>query len=635
MITDLSTLNKEQKTAVLESVKGNSVLLAGAGSGKTYTIIKRTEYLLNDLNVRPEEIILLTFTNKASKEIRNRLTKLTKDKIGVYKMKIGTIHSIALMLLREYGGYIGIKEVNILNETKVMNMLEAIGIGKGHILTKEDKMQICNEIDKSKSDLNQTYNISNELYKDIYQEYLYECKENNLFDFNDLMIYGVKLLENEKVADIVHKEVKYIVCDEAQDTSMIQFRLLELLVGNNNLMLVGDIQQSIYGFRDAKPEYLEKYIKENKPKVLKLEQNYRSTKTIINASNSVIANNKFGYKIDMFCNNEQGNKIKYHKAMSQMAEARYVALEIESRIRYNKNLHYSDFAVIFRINAQSRWVEEEFNRMGIPYQKQELERKASGTTKEIATLKAYVKLTQDAYDRVALRQILSNIRGIGDKSNKKITAYMINNDLSCKDIKKVIEDKVVTKSLVIGQLEEIDKILHIPYSKYSNMLIDIVDKLDLLNTSTNKYKRATLIERGRELNEFIELVKQLEEKRPDATLKELSEDIKFLESAVELPKNLQDKVTLLTAHSAKGLEFNNVFLIGVQESLFPYKRYNADSPNDIEEERRLFYVSMTRAKKMLYITNSRTIQTETGDILCDESRFLKEIPKELVETTII
>ena len=349
MNTDLSSLNEQQKDAVLKSINSNVVLLAGAGSGKTFTLVKRTEYLINDLGVNPSNIMLVTFTNKAANEIKERISKISDD---ANKMWIGTFHRICTRLIRQFGSKLGINSFTIL-DTKDARKIIKDALNK---YGEEDSLMNIKfyqaKISEFKNNLLGKSDVKNDptissVIANVYEEYLDYCWKHKTFDFDDLITYAILLLSSFKeVSDWVHNNIKYIMVDECQDTNSAQFVLIKLIVGNNNTMLIGDVNQSIYGFRNARPEYLDNYANTTPNTLkLKLEQNYRSTRNIINAANKVVCNNRFGTKLEMFCDNEDGEKIQLYKTTNSFTEADWVASEILTTHNY-LNKEYSNLNIL-------------------------------------------------------------------------------------------------------------------------------------------------------------------------------------------------------------------------------------------------------------------------------------------------
>jgi DNA helicase-2/ATP-dependent DNA helicase PcrA len=377
MATDLSHLNEQQRTAVLESIDHNVVLLAAAGSGKTATLVKRTEYLIQEHNVNPENIMLITFTNKAAKEIVSRIAQVTPE---AGKMWIGTFHHICTRLLRKFGNVMGITNFSIIDTKETTKILTEIytndygEVDKGTIRKYRKKISYYKSNLVNPASVLQKCDEGTESYRfaGIYQEYQNRCWRNKTFDFDDLIIYAILLLNSyQQVKQWVSENIKYVMIDETQDTGTDQYTLIRLLVGDNNIMAVGDVNQSIYGFRNAKPEYLNQFTTLfPNTKLLKLETNYRSTNTIISAANAVINNNTFGEKIDMVSVNEMGAKIglkpisRYFPNQEE-AEASWVCSEIQALVNNGKN--YGDFAIINRTNVQNKDIEKTFIKTGIPY----------------------------------------------------------------------------------------------------------------------------------------------------------------------------------------------------------------------------------------------------------------------------
>ena len=411
MPTDLSKLNDQQRTAVLESVNHNVVLLAGAGSGKTSTLVKRTQYLIDDLGVSPSEIMIITFTNKAAGEIRDRVATVTSES---YKMWIGTFHKICTRLMRMFGDKLGIQNFTIMDTKESKKLIKEILEAQGKDATSVLVNEVANKISTYKNDLvKPTAVLANPnektIYATVYQEYQNISWRRKNFDFDDLIIYTILLLSSyPDVLAWVHNTIKYLMVDESQDTNSAQFQLINLLLGNNNIMMVGDTCQSIYGFRNAKPQYLEYFANTHENTIkLRLEQNYRSTKTIINAANSVVNRNTFGTKLQMFCANEQGSPIQVYEGIDAYNEAKWIA----SEILMNGSKNFSNYAVIYRANFQSRILEEEFTKCGIGYTV--FGSQSFYSRKEVRDMLAYCKLIVNPYDIDSFKRILGTLKGVG------------------------------------------------------------------------------------------------------------------------------------------------------------------------------------------------------------------------------
>lgn len=631
-MTDLSTLNGQQRNAVLESINHNVVLLAGAGSGKTATLVKRTQYLIDDLSVKPENIMLITFTNKAAGEIRERVMAVSND---AYKMWIGTFHRICTRLIRMFGNKLGIQNFTIMDTKESKNLIKEILTDKGVEYTPYLVNEIISKISTYKNNLVKPAKVladpeEKKLFASVYQDYQNISWRRKSFDFDDLIIYTILLLSSyPDVLQWVHDNIKYLMVDETQDTNSAQFQLIKLLAGNNNIMMVGDTCQSIYGFRNAKPQYLEDFANSHPNTVkLKLEQNYRSTRTIIEAANHVVNKNKFGTKLQMFCANEEGSKIQTLEAIDPYDEARWIASEI--LMNGNKNL--SNYAIIYRANFQSRILEEEFTRCGIGYTI--FGSQSFYSRKEVRDLLAYCKLIVNPYDIESFKRILGTLKGVGKVTIDNIVTNAQDNCINFHDAINAYLPQ--TKAGVVRhRLETVSKILNTKYIKCSDIINDVLFlteyRTELTNVQTEETEEKLAI-----IDEFIEMTKSMEANATEETMAEIIDQIALLSETKGAEKENLNAVKLMTAHASKGLEFNTVFIVGAEEGLFPHANaLNENTSDAIEEERRLFYVAMTRAKKKLYITRAcqKRAGKDGGLIVSKASRFLHEIPKNLTEET--
>lgn len=633
MGADLNELNEQQRNAVLTSVNKNVVLLAGAGSGKTKTMVVRTQYLIEDLGVDPENIMLVTFTNKAANEIMERISKATPN---AFNMWIGTFHRICIRIIRLHGHKAGIKHFSILDDKGqkglVKDILDDMGINYNPALIKA----ILSKIGEFKNNMRKPSEVLqdstiDQIYRQVYKAYQEICWKRKTFDFDDLIIYSIYMITAfPDVAEWAHEKFKYIMADEVQDTNMAQFVFLNSIMGNNNVMLVGDISQSIYGFRNAKPQYLNGFAASHPNTVtLKLEQNYRSTKNIIYAANNVVGHNSFGSKVEMFCNNEEGEKIQLFSTSDPSFEAKWVASEIQCYPE--KSL--SDFAIIYRTNHQSRVIEEEFMRAGIAYTI--FGSQSFYSRKEIKDMLAWLKLYTNPYDIDAFKRVASDLKGVGKVTVNNIVAYAMDNNLSMTETLEdyALRGGVKMTAAQIKGFATMNKILNTKYNTCTQVVEDIYDKTeirrDLVTLGTED-----AIEKVGLLDEFQDMVYSMENTGKAITMVEVIDQISILSDLKGEQKASANCVKLMTAHASKGLEFNTVFIIGAQEGSFPHKNAIATCTQDaIEEERRLFYVAMTRAQKKLYITHTTQVRnSENGGLIqVNASRFLKEIPDNLKE----
>ena len=630
-MTDLSTLNEQQKDAVLKSINKNVVLFAGAGAGKTTCLVKRTQYLIDDLGVSPQNIMLITFTNKAANEIRERISKISPE---AHKMWIGTFHRICTRLIRMFGHKLGIQNFTIMDTKDSRNLIKEILESKGVDYDSYKVNDIANKISSYKNNLiNPAKVLANKKVKrliaEVYQEYQNISWRRKSFDFDDLIIYAVLLLSSyPEVSNWVHENIKYVMLDESQDTCSSQFQLIKLIAGNNNIMMVGDTCQSIYGFRNAKPQYLESFANTHPNTIkLKLEQNYRSTKTIIEAANNVVNKNKFGTKLKMFCSNTKGEKIQVFEALNSYDEIKWIATEILA----NGKKDLSKYAIIYRANYQSRIIEEEFTKYGIGYTI--FGSQSFYTRKEVRDLLAYCKLVVNPFDVESFKRILGTLKGVGKVTIDNIINYAQLNLINYHGAINAYLPQI-KNSMVYHRLETVSKILNTKYNKCSDIVSDVLFltdyKRDLLAIQTEE-----TLEKLDIIDEFEDMVKSMESLAKDETMAEIIDQIALLSETKGAEKEQLNAVKLMTAHASKGLEFETVFIIGAEEGTFPHANAFMEKNKEeaIEEERRLFYVAMTRAKKKLYITRSceKKNSKDGGITFLKPSRFLREIPKSLQE----
>lgn len=631
-MTNLSMLNEQQRNAVLQSIDHNVVLLAGAGSGKTATLVKRTQYLIDDLGVAPNNIMLITFTNKAANEIRERVSQVCP--MG-YKMWIGTFHRICSRIIRMFGDKLGIQNFTILDTKDAKAIIKDILERQSVEYSKYLVNDIAAKISTYKNELMKPAKVlangeEKKLYATVYQEYQNICWQRKSFDFDDLIIYAILLLNSyPDVQEWMHANIRYLMVDETQDTNSAQFTLIKLIIGDNNVMCVGDVNQSIYAFRNAKPQYLE-YFADTHPNTikLKLEQNYRSTKTIIDAANEVVNRNKFGTKLKMFCANKQGEAIQSLEAPDPYMEARWIASEIISG-----NRPVSDYAIIYRANFQSRIIEEEFTKAGIGYTI--FGSQSFYSRKEVRDLIAYCKAVINPNDVEAFRRILGTIRGVGKVTIDNIVNGAVANGINFHHaIQHYINNaKPFRTNVTYQRLTAVDRILNNQYICCSDIVSDV-----LFTTDYRTELSAVITEETQEklaiIDEFVAMLKAMEDKEDSLPMGEIIDQVSMLSDAKGAEKDQLNAVKLMTAHASKGLEFPVVFIIGAEEGLFPHANaIDANSSEAIEEERRLFYVAMTRAKEKLYITRAikKLAGKDGGFIASRPSRFLREIPDTLKE----
>lgn len=616
----LEELNKEQLEAV-QKTDGPLLVLAGAGSGKTKVLTTKVAYLIKEKNISPYNILAITFTNKAAKEMKDRLYKILGH--TSYDMQISTFHSFGLRIIKENITTLGYKKnFTILDSDDTLTIIKKIMKDMNLDPKVYNPKAIKNSISGAKNELVTPLEYSKYVGSDfekqveqIYKKYETKLITNNSLDFDDLLILPIKLFnEHPEILKNYQEEFKYILIDEYQDTNKAQYILVKQISAKyKNICVVGDDAQSIYSFRGANYKNILNFEKDYKnTNVVMLEQNYRSTKNILDAANSVIKNNKNGKKKNLWTENDIGNKVKYHIAEQEKDEAYYVMSEIKKLLSEGESRN--NIAVLYRTNAESRNIEEFLRRENIPY-------RVVGSfyfynRKEIKDLIAYLKLIYNSNDDVSLTRII-NVpkRGIGLKTIDNLTN-------KATELRKSIYETIDS-----GKELEFKKIIEKIKQEQENIsltqLIDLIlDKSGMLDELKSEKSIEADI-RIENLEEFKSITKNFEEKNGIISLEEFLAEISLV-SDVEEYKNSTDVVTLMTIHAAKGLEFNNVFIIGLEEGLFPHKN-SLMSPEEIEEERRLCYVAFTRAKKKLYLVNAkkRTIFGETGMNL--QSRFINEI----------
>ena len=620
-------LNDRQKEAVLHK-EGPCLVLAGAGSGKTRVLTERICHLINE-GVRPQNILAITFTNKAAKEMRERVHNSIGDE--ALKIFIGTFHSLGLKILRENANVIGYdKNITILDRDDVNSLIKKFMKELNLDSEKFPVKYILNKISFAKNE-----GLSPSSYEKfmkgeldqavikVYQKYVDTLKRNNSVDFDDLLILPLEIFKSsDEVLDKYSEHYQYILVDEYQDTNGVQYDLCKTLSNKyRNLFVVGDMDQSIYSFRFANYKNVLNFEKDNPDaKVIILDENYRSTNTILKAANSVIKNNTERKEKNLWSNNGEGDKLQYVRCDGELEEAKYVVSESKKLISQGENP--SEIAVLYRTNGQSRVIEEAFLKEGIPF-------KIVGSyffynRKEIKDLIAYLHLIYNKNDDVSLERVI-NVpkRGIGSKTLDKLRLEANIQGVSMFD---VIDSgkELMFKELIMSLKEE---------SKNTNLsgLVDLIlDKSGMRKEleETNSLESDIRLEN---LEEFKSITLAFEE-RGIYTLEEFLENISLVSDMREY-KEVDNGVTLMTLHSAKGLEFDNVFLIGLEEGIFPHTR-SYETPSELEEERRLCYVGITRARKKLYLLNAKKRTLYGKTTMNFPSRFIEEIEPDLVESNI-
>ena len=634
----LKELNDKQYEAVVNT-KGPCLVIAGAGSGKTKVLTHKIAYIMQEENAKPWDILAITFTNKAANEMKERIPNLVGD--NVKDMWVGTFHSICVRILRRFIDRIGFDTSFIIFDTSdqktlIKNCLKDLAI--------DDKLfnerSVQSEISNAKNDMLEPFQYTAKAMGDyrkekiatVYELYQKRLKENNAIDFDDIINYTIKILmENPDVLEYYSNKFKYVLVDEYQDTNKAQFTLITLLASKNgNITVVGDNDQGIYSFRGADISNILNFEKDFPgTKIIKLEQNYRCTGNILKAANAVIKNNEVKYAKKLWTENEIGKLPKVYLADNEYDEGSYIVEQIE-HLKREEYYKYSDFAILYRMNTQSRAIEDIFRRENIPY-------KIIGglkfyERKEIKDIIAYLRLIQNTSDNLSLKRIINEPkRGIGKTSLDSIEELANNEGISMykiiKDAQQYGLNRIYLKSRdFINVIEELRQ-------KQKDLTISELIKLTLKKTGyMQALKDEKTIEaenRIENLDEFLTVAIEFEEQFAENTLADFLEGI-TLSSDLDNMEETEDSVTLMTLHSAKGLEFPVVFLVGMEEGIFPgYK--SIGEPKELEEERRLCYVGITRAKENLFLTCSKK-RTIFGSTSCNAvSRFLKEIPKELLD----
>ena len=638
----LENLNDKQQEAV-EYMAGPLLILAGAGSGKTRVLTYKIAYLLEKEIVKPWQILAITFTNKAAKEMKERVEALVGQVSN--DMWLGTFHSVCVRILK--------RDIELLGYTRDFNIFDEIDKEKviKEVMKKlniDEKVYpvglIKSEISKAKEAMKDEVAYQKDAMGDfrkeeiakVYNMYQETLKKNNSIDFDDIIMLTVRLfLENPDRLLYYQNKFNYILVDEYQDTNRSQFLLISMLSSaTGNICVVGDESQSIYGFRGADISNILNFEQEfPNAKIVKLEENYRSTKNILNAANEVIKNNKSKIDKQLWTQNEEGDKIEYKTLNNEYEEVEYVVDEIDDICR-KEHENYSNFAVLFRTNAQARVLEEVFMKAGTPY-------KLIGgikfyARKEIKDIISYLKLIQNTNDNIALKRIINEPkRGIGNTALDKLDALSSEKGMS---IFEFIQDSnnlvgfrsagniMSFRDMINDLIKEKDKI---KVSELIKKTLKDSGYEDMLNSEGTKETEI----RFDNLMEFIGVAIEFENENAENSLGDFLDSIALVSDVDNLDEST-DAVTLMTMHSAKGLEFDNVFLVGMEEGLFPSKR-SIEEDVQTEEERRLCYVAITRAKKHLFITNTKKRTLYGSTTYSIPSRFIDEIPENLLSETSI
>ncbi|MCR5280023.1 MAG: UvrD-helicase domain-containing protein [Lachnospiraceae bacterium] len=634
-------LNDKQQEAVF-CTKGPLLILAGAGSGKTSVLTHRAAYLLDEVGVKPYNILAITFTNKAAQEMRERIDKLIG--FGSDQIFVSTFHSMCVRILRRHVDLVGYSNNFTIYDNDDQKSIMKEVCKKLEIDTKKIKERsILNQISSAKNELVGPEKFAMGTAGDYilskvaacYAEYQATLHKNNAFDFDDLIMKTVELFtEHPEVLENYHERWQYIMVDEYQDTNTAQFELVRLLAsGSRNICVVGDDDQSIYKFRGANIRNILDFEKHYPDaKVVKLEQNYRSVQTILDAANAVIRNNSSRKDKSLWSKNGEGDKIHFRQFDTAMEEAEYVASDVLRSVRKD-GFKFSDSAVLYRTNSQSRMLEERFVRENIPY------RIVGGinfySRREIKDLIAYLKTVDNGADDLSTRRII-NIpkRGLGATSVTKVQMVADEMGISFFDalshldragIKGSTADKLRSFESMILRLRAINQ-AEGPV-KLIKEILDVTDYINQMEVESEEEAD----ERIGNIEELVSKITAYCEEHAEPTLTGLLEEIALIADIDSVTEG-EDRVLLMTIHSAKGLEFTNVYLTGMEDGLFPSFMSVTEGDEGIEEERRLAYVAITRAKRNLTISSARARMINGETQYNAVSRFVNEIPNSLFDT---
>ncbi|MBN9654852.1 DNA helicase PcrA [Halobacillus litoralis] len=634
-------LNTEQREAVTHT-EGPLLIMAGAGSGKTRVLTHRIAYLLSEKDVAPRNILAITFTNKAAREMKERVESLV-GKDGE-KIWMSTFHSMCVRILRRDIDRIGYdRNFSILDSSDQLSVIKQVLKEINLDPKKWDPRAMLGAISNSKNELmtaedyeKQANNMHEEQIAQIYKGYQKKLRKNQSLDFDDLIMQTLRLFDEvPEVLESYQRRFQYIHVDEYQDTNHAQYQLVKHLASRyQNLCVVGDSDQSIYAWRGADIQNILNFESDYpKARTILLEQNYRSTELILDAANNVIDKNSGRKPKRLWTDNKGGEKIHYHQAGTEREEGLFVTDKIEDLVRQGK-FRYQDVAILYRTNAQSRTIEETFVKAGVPYQM------IGGTKfydrKEIKDMLAYLRLIANPNDDLSFQRVVNEPkRGVGKTSMDKMLAYAADHDISLYEAAAEV-DFVGVSAKAAKAIMSFRKMIQTwaeqqEFLSATDMVQEVIDKTGYEEMLMNE-KSIEAQSRLENIEEFKSVTKNFEENAEDKTLVAFLTDLALIadiDSMNEDPSS-DDTVTLMTLHSAKGLEFPVVFLIGMEENVFPHSRALMDE-EEMEEERRLAYVGITRAEKELFISHAkmRTLYGRTN--MNPISRFIHEIPEELVE----
>jgi DNA helicase-2/ATP-dependent DNA helicase PcrA len=638
----LSSLNPEQRKAV-EAINGPVLIIAGPGSGKTRVITHRIAYLIRVCGVSPHRIMAVTFTNKAAKEMVTRLNTLVSA--SVKDLTIGTFHAICVRILRQDGAAIGVEKDFVIYDNDDQISL----VKKCFESLKLDPKQysasiILSHISNAKSQMiavdmytQHSGSYFEEVVGRVYEKYQQMLEKSNALDFDDLLMKTVKLFHKRpEILEKYRSRYLYIMVDEFQDTNLVQYQLVKLLAGGSrNICVVGDPDQSIYSWRSADVRNILDFEKDfPDAKVLMLQQNYRSTRNILETASSVISSNKQRKKTELWTENEQGEKIEVIETFTQQEEAQFVVKEVE-RLLKTGEVRLSDCAVMYRTNAQSRALEEAFFRYGTPY------KLVAGTRfyerREIKDIIAYLKLIHNPRDTVSLLRII-NVpqRGIGERTIAQLTEWASSKNMSQYQALKslaVSQDNTPFNARSARLLADFFNMIDGLEKQSHEMKLDELFDMVIAKTGYKNYIKSLPDDEDRwdNIQELRSVAKQYADYEPGEALSAFLEGVTLV-SDVDGLDDVVDAVTLITLHQAKGLEYPVVFIVGMEEGILPHIR-SFDDPGQMEEERRLCYVGITRAKKKVYLVRAFRRNLMGSSTVNSPSRFLKDIPANLIKNS--
>ena len=626
---DLNSLNDRQREAVLYN-EGPLLIIAGAGAGKTKTLTTKIAYLIEEEHVSPYNILAITFTNKAAKEMKDRLYSLVGSDAS--KLQVSTFHSFGLKLLRENYETLGYdKNFVIMDSDDSLTVVKKILKDMDLDPKIYNPRAIRNKISSCKNEMMspkayERYAISDyeKIVQQVYEKYETKLQRNNSVDFDDLLLLPIELFKNNPdTLDKYQDLYKYLLIDEYQDTNEAQYILTKLLCAKHRkITCVGDDSQSIYSFRGANYKNILNFEKDYQDaKTILLEENYRSTSTILDAANQVIKNNIQRKDKNLWTNRGVGEKIKYYRAYNERDEAQYVIRKVKELV--NRGTEYQDISVLYRTNAQSRVLEEEMLKENLPY-------RVIGSfyfysRKEIKDLIAYLRLIHNSKDNVSLLRVINTPkRGIGLKTIENLTEQA---DLNGTSIYEAISSgKELEFKSTIEKLKLLSDELTL------TELIDKVLDASGLRAELEAEKSLEAEVRLENLEEFKSITKSFEEREGLISLEDFLLEISLI-SDVEEYKDDPNRISLMTVHSVKGLEFNHVFVVGMEEGIFPHMNSLMEN-SELEEERRLCYVAITRAKDDLHLINARRRTLFGKEQINPVSRFISEIPADLMESNV-